>query len=325
MARISVGRDSLLHFADSSQSSGPGGHWVAAHTDSVRALSVTINGAGGPRRLWVDHRGAVSGIVTPLGLRWVRTDFDLSETDFRRGLPERTAGIRNAIPSMAQLAATAWSHDTSTDDRRFRVEHRDGTPIDTALLALFGGGRQSVQGDTLTIHAAPASAQGESARDTVPDPMIQHDALAITKALRGVVSEGNSGDPLPALLVAIHSLARLDTTVTAPDDALGTLGRHAGRPDGIARLFVAMLRASGVPARFVVGVYPQGDTLLTHAWVEVWNASASGWLAVDPVNGHPIASTGLIRLAIGGSSHPDEMLAMLANARLTDLARKGKQ
>ncbi|MES1259364.1 MAG: transglutaminase-like domain-containing protein, partial [Gemmatimonadota bacterium] len=274
---------------------------------------------------WIDHRGAVAGVATPFGLRWVRTDFDLSETEFRRALPERGAAIRNAIPSMAQFAATSWSHDSSTEERRFLVEHRDGTPVDTALLALLGGGRQSVRGDTLTIRAVPENASGAGARDTVPDPMIQHDALAIAKARRSIVSDGSNDDPIPALPAAFHSLVHVDTAATAPEDALGTLGRRGGRPDGIARLFVALSRSAGVPARYVVGVYPHGDSLLTHAWAEVWSASANGWTAVDPVAGHAIANTGLIRLAIGGSSHPDEMLALLANARLTDLARKGKQ
>jgi hypothetical protein len=325
MARITVGRDSLFRFADSAQSDGLGHHWVVAHTDSVRAFSVTINGAAGPRRLWVDRRGAVSGIDTPFGLRWTRTDFDLSETEFRKELAANTDAIRAAVPTMAQFAATRSTHDTDTTERRFLVAHRDGSPVDTTLLMLLAGGRQTVEGDTITIHSEPVAISGESVRDTAPDPMAQQDAAGIGRAQRALVTEPLNRGRLPTFIAAFQLLVRVDTAASEPEDALGTLAAKMGRPDGVARLFVALLRASGVPARYVVGVYPHDDTMLTHSWAEIWSETAGGWYAVDPVSGAASANTGLIRLAFAGSSHPDEMLALIANARLTEISRKGKR
>lgn len=324
-ARISVARDSVLKFADSARVEGVDRHWVVAHTDSVRAFSVTVNGAAGPRRLWIDHRGAVSRIETPFGLRWVRTDFDLSETEFRMTLSERTEAIRAAVPIIAQFTAPGSPRDTATMERSFLVQHRDGSPVDTTLLMLLSGGRQTVHGDTVTVHAAPAAMPGENIRDTTPDPMVQQDAGAIDKVQRTLVTEPLDRERLPGFMAAFRLLARVDTSAAAPEDALGTLGAKVGRPDGVARLFVALLRASGVPARYVVGVYPHDDTMLTHSWAEIWSETAGGWYAVDPVSGVVSANTGLIRLALGGSSHPDEMLALLANARLTQIGRKGKR
>ena len=40
-------------------------------------------------------------------------------------------------------------------------------------------------------------------------------------------------------------------------------------------------------------------------------------VAVDPVFGKPIAGAGLIRLGYAGSSHPDDLRSMLAQARFT--------
>ena len=325
LAQITVGRDSVLRFADSSRVGGVAGDWVAVHRDSVRAFAVTLRAAGGPRRIWVDHRGAVSGVETPLGLSWVRTDFDLSATEFRKTLPGRTAAIRGAVPDLVQFAATSSLRDTATGERRFVVEHRDGSPVNLELLALLAGGRQSIQSDTVTIHRVPELVDGESIRDTTPDPMIQSGAGAILRVQRTLVTAPLDRDRLPALMAAFQALVRVDTSASAAGDALGTLSAHAGRPDGIARLFVAILRASGVPSRLAIGVYPRGDTLLTHAWVEIWSTQAGGWYAVDPVAGTVAANTGLVRLASGGSSHPDEMLALVANARLIDLGRKGTQ
>lgn len=323
--RITVAGDSMIHFADSARTEGDDHHWVAAHTDSVRAFAVTINGPGGPRRLWVDHRGWISGLETLFGLRWVRTDFDLSETQFRKTRAQRTDAIRSALAPISQFASTGPQRDTATSDRRFLVQHRDGSPVDTTLLRLLVGGRQTVEGDTITVHAAPVNMPGESVRDTTHDPMSQQDAGAIGKVQRVIVTEPLTRERLPAFMTAFKALARVDTSLAAPEDALGTLGAKRGRPDGITRLFVALLRASGVPARYVIGVYPDSDGLLTHSWTEIWSTTAGGWYAVDPVSDAVSANTGLIRLALAGSSHPDEMLAMLANARLTEIGRKGKR
>jgi hypothetical protein len=323
-ARITVGRTSVIKFADSSQSEGSGAHEVAVHLDSARVVSVAVDGAGGGRRLWVDRRGTVSAIETAIGVRWVRTDFDLSETEFRKTLSRRIGAIRAALPSLRQFSAAGTSLDTSTAPRRFLVEHRDGSPVDAELLAMLSGGRQLVRGDTLTVNGSPQIAPGESGSDIVPDPMIQ-DAGAITTQQRRMVTAPLDRERLPEFMAAFHKLVRVDTSAGASVDALGTLGGHSGTPDGVTRLFVALLRASGVPARYVVGVYARDTTMLTHAWAEIWSSSAGGWYAVDPVSGTVAANTGLLRLAFSGSSHPDELIALVANARLTELGRKEKQ
>ena len=318
--RVTVGQAATLTFADSSRSDGSGAHLVPAHIDSARVYSVIVNGAAGAQRLWIDRRGNVSGIDTPLGVRWVRTDFDLSETEFRKTLGSRTASIRAALPPLSQFAAAA-THDTSTAQRRFLVQHRDGSPVDTAVLALLSGGRQVVHGDTLIVNSESEILSGESIRDTTADPMIQ-DAGAVTTQQRRMVTEALDRQRLPAFLAEFHRQFRVDTSAAASVDALGTLGGHSGTPDGVTRLFVALLRASGVPARYVVGVYVHDGTMLTHAWAEIWGTTAGGWYAVDPVTGSMSANTGLIRLAFSGSSHPDELMALVANARLTELGPK---
>ena len=318
---VAVGRKMMLTFADSARAGGPGAHQIAAHIDSAQVFSVTIAGAGGPRRLWVDRRGTLSGVETPIGLRWVRTDFDLSETEFRKTLNQRIESIRAALPLLTQFSAPGTPRDTSTAPRRFLVQHRDGSPVDTALLALLTGGRQVVEGDTMTINTRPQVSAGESARDTVFDPMIQN-AGAILTQQRRMVPKPLDRDRLPAFIAEFHRLIQVDTSSSASVDALGTLGGHSGTPDGVTRLFVALLRASGVPARYVIGIYARDGTMLTHAWAEIWSSTAGGWYPVDPVSGLPTANTGLIRLAFSGSSHPDELIALVANARLTELDRK---
>lgn len=313
---VRVDGDSEIGFADSSDT-GPGGSaHVAAHFDSVHTVSVLVDASTGPRRIWIDRRGGVSAMTTPLGVRWVRTDFDLSTTDFRASLHSRTNTIRSALAPIAQLVS-AGTADTSTATRRFVVAHRDGSPIDTAMLALLAGGRQEIHGDTLIVRDR-ATGHEERTSDTMPDPMIQQHAGAIVSWERHLVHAAFTLQHLPDLLAAVREAIRVDTSIDAAQDALGTLAARAGSPDGIARLLVALLRAAGMPARYAVGVYPRHDTFLTHAWVEVWVPQKGGWTAVDPATGST-ANTGLIRLAFAGSSRPEEMVMLLANARVTGI------
>lgn len=320
-ARVTIGPPRELRFVDSSDIDSDSLHTVAAHTDSARVFAVTIDAANGPVRLWIDGRGSVSALETLFGVHWTRTVFELSETEFRKTLGARTAAITAVLPRLAPFAADPMDRDTVTTPRRFLVTHRDHSPVDRALLAMLAGGRQGVQGDTLTIYDRPVTTQGESAVDTTSDPMIQA-AGAIATLQRRLLPAPFSRDQLPALLLAYRRLIHVDTAAAAPVDALSTLGRGAGAPDGVARLFVAMLRAAGVPARLAIGVYARDTTMLTHAWAEIWSRRSGGWYAVDPVTGTASANTGLIRLAFAGSSHPDDLMALVANARLIELGRK---
>ena len=86
-------------------------------------------------------------------------------------------------------------------------------------------------------------------------------------------------------------------------DHLGTRGHHrgvhpalealhhgAGVCQDFAHLTLALLRAAGIPARYVSGLPPPGkdarpgETVAgeSHAWVEAW---IGDWWAFDPTNG----------------------------------------
>ncbi|HLJ08196.1 MAG TPA: transglutaminase family protein [Acidimicrobiia bacterium] len=75
--------------------------------------------------------------------------------------------------------------------------------------------------------------------------------------------------------------------------ALEALHGRAGVCQDYAHLSIALLRAAGVPARYVSGyLHPgkdarPGDTVSgeSHAWVEAW---LGDWWAFDPTNGVPV-------------------------------------
>jgi Transglutaminase-like superfamily len=322
---VAAGPESTVVYTDSSRLDPVEG-WVPAHAQAARAVAVVVDGPLGPYRLWIDHRGSVMGRETPLGVTWRRTDFDLAVSRFRRRAPLNGARIRGAVATVVPLAAGTANVDTFTTTRRFLAMHLDGSPVDTALLALLAGGRQSVTGDTIIVAPAADPAVHIGSHSVAADPMIQSESHAIdafAAPFDGMVPEPIG---LAGMMRAIHHAVRLDTAVSAPSDALGTLAAHRGSAAGIARLFVAVARAAGIAARYVVGVVPADGRLYTHAWAEVWSPGGrGGWFAVDPVRGLVPAPTNLIRLAYAGSATPEEMLPLVANARLVPLPAAGSR
>jgi transglutaminase-like putative cysteine protease len=73
---------------------------------------------------------------------------------------------------------------------------------------------------------------------------------------------------------------------SAPQDAAGALTKGTATPLGQARAFVALCRASKVPARLVTGFEMEAGTdVQPHVWVEV--LLDERWLAYDVENGLP--------------------------------------
>ncbi|MEO5798175.1 MAG: transglutaminase-like domain-containing protein [Gemmatimonadales bacterium] len=316
---IKVGRDSVVVFADSSQTDSATSRFVEAHRDSVRATEVLIDSPLGPYRLWVDARGGVAGLDWPLGVHWVRSDFDLAVQQFRRDARNRPEAIASALGKLAPLASPGHAADTASGVRQFRVERRDGRAVSGVMLVYFNGGRQRMQGGVLHISSIASPGPRSAGNDRSYDPLAEEGAPEIQALAKQILGGDTGGEALLRLVSAIPKLATVDTAVSAADDALGTLTAHRGRPDGLARLYVAIARAGRVQARYVVGVAPRGDTLFTHAWAEVWDAANNSWFAVDPVFGRPVAGAGLIRIGYAGSSHPDDLRPILAQAKFTPL------
>ncbi len=66
--------------------------------------------------------------------------------------------------------------------------------------------------------------------------------------------------------------------------ALETLENRAGVCDEFATLSAAMLRASGIPTRFVHGIVYSGQKWGQHAWLEFYSPE-NGWLEIDSTYG----------------------------------------
>ncbi len=132
------------------------------------------------------------------------------------------------------------------------------------------------------------------------------DAPAVDQYLR-TVAEGLPPGPhwLANLAKGIRRdfsyIRRTERGVQTPSE---TIARASGTCRDFAVLLVEMVRASGLPARFVSGyLYVQSrdrsDILgggATHAWAQVLLPDA-GWVDVDPTNGQ-VGNSNLIRVAL---------------------------
>jgi hypothetical protein len=313
MSRIWIGGDTTVSFPDSSVVDGRTGQWTAVTWSSAPGVTITVDGVVGPYRITTDKRGRIQGLETLFGMRWVRGSYDVSMNAFRQSIAAHIQAIRAAYPAVRALAAMTLPADSNVE-RRFVVSHRDGTRLAPGLLQLLAGGRQQVSGDTLIILAAGAP-------QTAGQPAIGTAAASVDPLIPVLAKFTDSGNPggrptIDGLLKFVRARVTIDTAANAPEDGRIALDTRRGRPDAVARLFVGLAQAANLTARYVVGVRPEGDLLLTHAWAEVLN-SRGDWVAVDPVLGLDHASTSLIRLGWGGSSYPEDMLPMLANAKFT--------
>jgi len=117
-----------------------------------------------------------------------------------------------------------------------------------------------------------------------PEKEIQVDAAEIGEALRRIgADKGTVVDRLRRIFDLTHGLKGRPFKGTT--DALTALRLGESSCNGKSRLFVALARAAGIPARLVGGlIMERGTKRTSHQWVEAW--VAGHWVPFCPLNGH---------------------------------------
>jgi transglutaminase-like putative cysteine protease len=129
----------------------------------------------------------------------------------------------------------------------------------------------------------PPPPDAESLRPTETmqsdDPVLARRAASLTRDAHRI------DEMVWSLYQYAASFLRSEST-DAPDDARAVLAAERGSPSGRARLLVALLRASGIPARLVGGLRLEDAARkrATLSWVEAWLGGK--WVPFDPSNGH---------------------------------------
>ncbi len=117
-----------------------------------------------------------------------------------------------------------------------------------------------------------------------PEKEIQVDAPEIEQTLARIAADRG---PVVERLRRIHALASglAPKPFKGTTDALTALRLGEASCNGKSRLFVALARAAGIPARLVGGlVLETGSKRTSHQWVEAY--VAGHWVPFDPTNRH---------------------------------------
>ena len=132
-------------------------------------------------------------------------------------------------------------------------------------------------------------------QDLAPDRLVPTDG--IIEDIAGDVTKGASSpiEKARAIYDYVTETMRYDKSGTGwgRGDAIYACNEHAGNCTDFHSLIIGMARASGIPARFVIG-FPlpenkkQGDVSGYHCWAELY-LEGTGWLPVDSseANRHP--------------------------------------
>ena len=192
-----------------------------------------------------------------------------------------------------------------------------GMPADMPLFS--GGGQKAVrlEGDKVLVsveNALLSSKNGPAAAD-VPennDYLMPGGANTQENGELAVAEHeiaGEEKDPQKKMGKLARWLAA-EVAESGDDNRspLETLRSKKGNCLSRTRLYVALARTAGIPARLVSGlVYVTGKGFLYHSWAE---GQAGGWLPVDPCSGQFPADVTHIKLAEGDS--PEEMAPLAA-------------
>jgi transglutaminase-like putative cysteine protease len=284
------------------------------------AFRVQMEFAGLRTTSWVTDTGEVIREESPLGLITVRESAESARA---------MAVSRRLQVDMLQTAAVVprrMPRITETRDvRRLRLR-LDGVDLSSVDLQ---GVNQRLEGNVMELRD-PQSLQAErrdpdAANYLAAEPFIESDAPEIRAeaetAVRGAADTRARAEKLTRY---VNALLDKKPTVSLPS-AREVLRTKVGDCNEHTALYVAMARASGIPARIAVGLVYVHGAFYYHAWPEVYlddPSTSSGraarglWLPVDPtLNQFPADATHL-RLARGGLDKQAAILPMIGRLKI---------
>lgn len=189
-----------------------------------------------------------------------------------------------------------------------------GTPVEAFDVHEAHHTLQVISSSTVDTMSQWQSAAGASwadmASDSVRDRLSEYldlsdvvDDASTDPQRAGIVADmRRSPSPRSAVSLAIEAvrgrIAYTPGSTHVHSSARDAWAEGRGVCQDFSHNTLALLRAAGIPARYVSGYIHAEDAEIgvlgtgeSHAWVEVWNG---GWEAHDPTNGRPVASAHVI-------------------------------
>jgi hypothetical protein len=291
---------------------------VGSGVSRVPAFRVQMEFAGLRTTSWITDTGEVVREESPMGLMTIREPAELA-----RGLAisaRVSSDLLRASAVVPTFAPGTWRIDETRDVRtlRLRLEGATLPPGDLQGAGQVVKGNQFEIRDLQDLRAT--TTDPDMRRHLSPEPLIESDAPEIVEEARRAVRDAST-DRQKAELLTRHVNGLLDKkpTVSLPS-AREVLRTRIGDCNEHTALYVAMARATGLPARIAVGLVYVRGAFYYHAWPEVYlSESDSGglWLPVDPTLNQFPADATHVRLGRGGLEQQAAILPLIGRIRIT--------
>ncbi len=316
---VSVTAESLFVLSDSAVFDSAAGRWATARHDTVRAWQLSADGAMGFGG-WVDEQGRLVE-ATQLGSLTLRRMAYEEAFENWRIEAGRAGGSVAADDDILETTAIAASVPIRTRQlRRLTVRL---TNVDLAGYDLQGT-RQRLRGDTLVVeretedalaagYALPDGMRERFPAELSPEPLIQaRDPGIVGLARRIAGAERDPRQVAERINRWVHDSLRKRITFGVPS-ALQVLRARSGDCNEHTQLYLALARASGIPARSAAGLAYVRGKFYYHAWPEVY---LGRWVAVDPTFGQFPADAAHLRFVNGGLGRQAELLRLIGSLQV---------
>jgi transglutaminase-like putative cysteine protease len=266
---------------------------------------------------WVTDTGEVVKEESPLGLVVVR---ETREQALNLGVPDRIRSDMLEAAAVVPAKAVRIDDPGAVQRLRLRLENAE-----TLVAADLQGAGQTVEDGVFEIRDQQAETGGrvdpDASRYLAPEAFIESDAPEILAEARQALANVEGARARAEHLVRhVNKLIEKKPTVSLPS-ASEVLRTRVGDCNEHTALYVALARASGLPARIAVGlVYLRGG-FYYHAWPEVYveERGRGLWLPVDPTLNQFPADATHVRLARGGLDRQAVVLPLIGRLKMTVL------
>ena len=320
---VHIAAESLFVVSDSARFDRTTRRWASAHDDTVRAWRLTTEGGSG-FSAWVDEQGRLVQMAPAAGLELRRAAYEIAFQNWRMdnaGRKRTSVAADQDIYENTAIGAGSRLHDREYNRLVARLGNVDLGGFDLA------GDRQTLVGNTLTVQREPMPLDdpgyrlpnrdrafaAQFAPTLRAEPLLQSEDWQIVK-LAARIAEGESDPRIVAqrLNQWVHDSLKKEITVGIPN-ALQVLNARRGDCNEHTQLYLALARASGIPARSAAGLAYVDGKFYYHAWPEVW---LGRWVAVDPTFGEFPADAAHLRFVIGGLSRQAELLRLMGTLQI---------
>jgi hypothetical protein len=326
---VSVTAESTLIVPDSAAFDSVTARWVPARWDTLHAWRIAQNVSGVSLEAWIDELGQVIEADSPVGFSMRRTAFEIAFENFQRHGGASQAGQLGG--DIIRQTAVASNAPLQTNDLAELRVVLSGVRLEGFDL---GGGRQTLQGDTLIVRREsddqlspdPGRFSPERTRELgeflQPELLVQSRDARIQAQARRIL--GRTRNPVRSAELLnewVHENIEKRITLSVPS-ALEVLDSRRGDCNEHTVLYVALARAAGLPTRTAAGlVYVEGQ-FYYHAWPEVY---LNGWVAVDPTFGQFPADASHLRFTTGGLARQVELLRLIGRLGLEVIVTDGQR